>query len=79
MPDIPKDSFSRSLQSQANNKFSSQQKTVEHDNLDIREELDEVVEEEADALLKWAKDLPEVSGDKEFKASGSSFFKKGIC
>ena len=45
---------------------------------DVREELaDEVEDNEADELLKWARDLPEeVSGD--FKASGSSFFKKGI-
>ena len=33
---------------------------------------------EVDGLLKWAKDLPDVSGDGAFANSGSSFFKKGI-
>ena len=45
----------------------------------MREELADEVDEdqEAEDLLKWARDLPEdISGD--FKASGSSFFKKGI-
>lgn len=38
-----------------------------------------LVDGDVDGLLKWAKDLPDVSGpDGQFAASGSSFFKKGI-
>lgn len=36
-----------------------------------------MMEGEVDGLLNWVKDLPDVSG-KDFEASGSSFFKKGI-
>jgi hypothetical protein len=36
------------------------------------------VEGDVEGLLNWAKDLPDVSGDCQFAASGSSFFKKGI-
>ena len=43
---------------------------------EMHDEIADDADQEADELLKWARDLPEVSD--EFKASGSSFFKKGI-
>ena len=36
-----------------------------------------LIDGDVDGLLKWAKDLPDVSGPDGFAASGSSFFKKG--
>lgn len=37
-----------------------------------------LIDGDVDGLLKWAKDLPDISGPDGFAASGSSFFKKGI-
>ena len=41
------------------------------------DDISSIEEKEVDGLLNWAKDLPTLD-DKDFKASGNSFFKKGI-
>jgi hypothetical protein len=41
------------------------------------QDITSIIDNEVDGLLNWAKELPGAD-DQVFKASGSSFFKKGI-